>query len=327
MRTGRAARPPRGQVPRWPGARVHRRGGVSRAGRPPAGRRLWATKDRYGTRRPRWRGGAGPVRGPGLAAACWVSSPSTAVKALWYVWQPVPRRGRLPATRTERRGNPARGQGGGLAGPLPPGRARAAPWRAGPAGDRTARCGKRASVFGGRARPRLVEADAVRGTRRGAASAATWLAGRRHGWARRSRVRPRLPSRRRRPGPSPEWLARWLDLERGRPERFVARPVLAVRPGRLARFRRHGSFDGAVRAVAPRRFSRSDPGGAAARLDDARRPSTGSSARRRPAARPTRGGLAQRPAEPGQAATGLPTRRPPSSFRGPHSRLPFFLVR
>ena len=223
-------------------------GAVALAGLPPAS--LWVTKDQVLAAALR----AGPaLYATGLAAA--VVSAVYSVKALWYVWQPVPA-GAASGYDTERRGTRRVAAAAAwplllLAVPALVLGVLALPAIAGPLGH----------ALGGAAVPapawwelRLSAVLAV------AAGAATW-------W-RIGATAAAIP-----PAPAPRrvvavravsgWLFRWLDLERAAGA-FMARPVLAVARA-LAGFDDR-VVDGAVRAVARGGLALA---GAAARLDDA----------------------------------------------------------
>jgi NADH:ubiquinone oxidoreductase subunit 5 (subunit L)/multisubunit Na+/H+ antiporter MnhA subunit len=228
-------------------------GAVALAGLPPAS--LWVTKDQVLAAALR----AGPgLYATGLAAA--VVSAVYSVKALWYLWQPVPA-GAAAGYDTERRGT----RRVAAAATWPP-LLLAVPAVALGVLALPAIAGPLRHALGAAAGPAPawweLTLSAVLAV---AASAATWWRASATvaavpGTAAPSRAAAvRAAAVRAVTG----WLARWLDLERAAGA-LVARPVLAVARA-LAGFDDR-VVDGAVRAVARGGLALA---GAAARLDDA----------------------------------------------------------
>jgi NADH:ubiquinone oxidoreductase subunit 5 (subunit L)/multisubunit Na+/H+ antiporter MnhA subunit len=223
-------------------------GAVALAGLPPAS--LWVTKDQVLAAALR----AGPaLYATGLAAA--VVSAVYSVKALWYVWQPVPD-GAASGYDTERRGTRRVAPAAAwppllLAVPAVALGVLALPATAGPLRQ----------ALGAAAGPAPawweLTLSAVLAV---AASAATWW---RVGATVAAVPGTAAPRRAAAVRAVTGWLARWLDLERAAGV-LVARPVLAVAQA-LAGFDDR-VVDGAVRAVARGGLALA---GAAARLDDA----------------------------------------------------------
>jgi NADH:ubiquinone oxidoreductase subunit 5 (subunit L)/multisubunit Na+/H+ antiporter MnhA subunit len=223
-------------------------GAVALAGLPPAA--LWVTKDQVLAAALR----AGPaLYATGLAAA--VVSAVYSVKALWYVWQPVPD-GAASGYDTERRGTRRVAPAAAwppllLAVPAVALGVLALPATAGPLRQ----------ALGAAAGPAPawweLTLSAVLAV---AASAATWW---RVGATVAAVPGTAAPRRAAAVRAVTGWLARWLDLERAAGV-LVARPVLAVAQA-LAGFDDR-VVDGAVRAVARGGLALA---GAAARLDDA----------------------------------------------------------